>query len=78
MGLSRQPADGPAAISVSEHVTARPAAGLRPYIARYSGYREAGQQPAVHRGLSSPRIPIPPSLPTSTTRWPAACTPHPR
>jgi len=43
---------------VSEHVTALPAAGLRPLIARYSGYRDAGQPPGRHRGLPSPYLTV--------------------
>lgn len=41
---------------VDEHVMRRPAAGLRPLIAGYSGYRQAGLPPAVHRGLPSPYL----------------------
>jgi AraC-like DNA-binding protein len=43
---------------VSEAVTGLPAAGLRPYIARYSGYRQAGIAPAEHRGLPSPYLTV--------------------
>lgn len=39
---------------VSEAVTAQPAEPLRPFIAYYSGYRQAGIEPAEHRGLPSP------------------------
>jgi AraC-like DNA-binding protein len=39
---------------VDEHVAGRPADGLRPFIAGYSGYRQAGVPPAVHLGLPSP------------------------
>ena len=45
-------ADGP----VSEYVHARPAAPLRPFIGWYSGYRDVGAAPAVHRGLPSPYL----------------------
>ena len=47
-----------AASSVDEHVTGLPAAGLRPLIAGYSGYRQAGVAPAVHRGLPSPFLTV--------------------
>jgi AraC-like DNA-binding protein len=40
--------------TVSEAVAGVPAAALRPYIAGYSGYREAGVPPARHAGLPSP------------------------
>ena len=39
---------------VSEAVEHGPAAELRPYIARYNGYRQAGVAPATHTGLPSP------------------------
>ncbi|TQS46216.1 AraC family transcriptional regulator [Cryptosporangium phraense] len=35
---------------------ARPAPALRPFVAWYSGYRQAGIAPAVHRGLPSPYL----------------------
>ncbi|MFD8706332.1 helix-turn-helix domain-containing protein [Kitasatospora sp. NPDC059648] len=41
---------------VDEAVRARPAAALRPYVAWYSGYRQRGLAPAVHRGLPSPYL----------------------
>jgi hypothetical protein len=41
---------------MDEHVMRRPVAGLRPLIAGYSGYRQAGLPPAVHRGLPSPYL----------------------
>ncbi|MEV7026224.1 DUF6597 domain-containing transcriptional factor, partial [Kitasatospora sp. NPDC093558] len=41
---------------VDEAVRARPAAALRPYVAWYSGYRQRGIAPAVHRGLPSPYL----------------------
>jgi AraC-like DNA-binding protein len=31
-----------------------PAAALRPFVASWTGYRQAGDRPAVHRGLPSP------------------------
>ncbi|MBV9792352.1 MAG: AraC family transcriptional regulator [Actinobacteria bacterium] len=39
---------------VSEAARHRPPAALRPLVAWYSGYREAGEPPARHRGLPSP------------------------
>ncbi|MFJ4184663.1 helix-turn-helix domain-containing protein [Kitasatospora sp. NPDC089509] len=42
--------------AVDEAVHARPAAALRPYVAWYSGYRQRGLAPAVHRGLPSPYL----------------------
>ncbi|MGO8883629.1 MAG: DUF6597 domain-containing transcriptional factor [Streptosporangiaceae bacterium] len=39
-----------------ESVRVRPAAGLRPFVAHYSGYRQAGAAPARHRGLPSPYL----------------------
>jgi AraC-like DNA-binding protein len=41
---------------VSEGVRAQPAEALRPFIAYYSGYRQAGMEPAEHRGLPSPYL----------------------
>lgn len=41
-------------IEVNEGVTGQPAAALRPFVAHYSGYRQAGLEPAEHRGLPSP------------------------
>jgi AraC-like DNA-binding protein len=43
-----------AADEVDEHVAGLPAAALRPLIAGYTGYRQAGLEPAVHLGLPSP------------------------
>jgi AraC-like DNA-binding protein len=43
-------------VAVDEYVQARPAPGLRPYIAWYSGYRQRGVPPALHRGLPSPYL----------------------
>jgi AraC-like DNA-binding protein len=37
-------------------VRGRPAPALRPYLAGYSGYRDAGVAPALHRGLPSPHL----------------------
>jgi AraC-like DNA-binding protein len=39
---------------VDEYVQARPAPGQRPFVARYSGYRQRGLPPGLHRGLPSP------------------------
>ncbi len=41
---------------VSEAQTGWPAEPLRPFIAYYSGYRQAGIGPAEHRGLPSPYL----------------------
>ena len=43
-------------LPVDESVRGRPAPGLLPYIAGYSGYRQAGTAPAVHLGLPSPEL----------------------
>jgi AraC-like DNA-binding protein len=42
--------------TVNEAVRVRPVAALRRYIAWYSGYRQAGVGPAVHRGMPSPYL----------------------
>ena len=39
---------------INEHAVRRPGAALRPYVAWCTGYRQAGVEPAVHRGLPSP------------------------
>lgn len=41
---------------VNEAVIGQPAEPLRPFIAYYSGYRQAGIEPAEHRGLPSPYL----------------------
>jgi hypothetical protein len=41
-------------VEVNEHVMARPAPALRPFVAYYSGYRQRGLPPGTHRGLPSP------------------------
>ncbi|GAA2403609.1 AraC family transcriptional regulator [Streptomyces glaucosporus] len=41
---------------VDEYLCRRPAAPLRPYVARYFGYRQAGVPPGLHRGLPSPYL----------------------
>ncbi|HET9896901.1 MAG TPA: helix-turn-helix domain-containing protein [Streptosporangiaceae bacterium] len=46
----------PAPGSVNEAVAWRPAEPLRPFVAYYSGYRQAGIGPAEHRGLPSPYL----------------------
>jgi AraC-like DNA-binding protein len=40
----------------AEFVTIRPVPALRPYLDWYSGYRETGGVPSVHRGLPSPQL----------------------
>lgn len=52
------PAARPAGPAVDEHVAGRPAAGLRPLVSGYAGYRQAGVAPAVHRGLPSPFLTV--------------------
>jgi AraC-like DNA-binding protein len=39
---------------IDESARGRPAAPLLPFVAHYSGYRQAGVAPATHRGLPSP------------------------
>ncbi|MFB6889574.1 helix-turn-helix domain-containing protein [Kitasatospora sp. NPDC056327] len=46
----------PAHGTVDEAVRVRPATALRPYVAWYSGYRQRGLRPALHRGLPSPYL----------------------
>ena len=41
---------------VDEYAQARPTAALRPLVAFYSGYRQRGVAPALHRGLPSPYL----------------------
>jgi len=43
-------------VPVNESVWGVPAPALRPFIARYVGYRQAGLAPATHRGLPSPYL----------------------
>jgi AraC-like DNA-binding protein len=45
-----EPVDEP----VDEHCRRRPAEPLRPFVAHYTGYRQRGVPPALHRGLPSP------------------------
>lgn len=54
--MSSQP--GTLGETVDEHVTGVPEAGLRPLVSGYSGYRQAGVAPAVHRGLPSPFLTV--------------------
>jgi AraC-like DNA-binding protein len=54
----RAAAEPPGRHSADEHVAGQPAAGLRPFISGYSGYRQAGVAPAVHRGLPSPFLTV--------------------
>ena len=77
---------------IVESVRQLPGPALRPFIACYSGYRQAGLSPGRHRGLPSPNLtliitldeplavaahPIRGSLPGRSRRSSAACTPHP-
>src|SRR6201986_5569289 len=39
---------------MDEYAVRRPREELRPYVAWYTGYRQAGIEPAAHRGLPSP------------------------
>jgi AraC-like DNA-binding protein len=43
---------------IEESVWGVPAPALRPYVAGYSGYRQAGVPPATHRGLPSPYLTV--------------------
>jgi AraC-like DNA-binding protein len=43
---------------IDESVWEVPAPPLRPFIARYTGYRQAGVAPALHRGLPSPYLTV--------------------
>ncbi len=43
---------------INESLTGQPAPALRPFIARYVGYRQAGVGPARHRGLPSPYLTV--------------------
>lgn len=47
---------GTVGMTTNEWVTSRPAARVRPFVERYIGYRMAGYEPAVHRGLPSGRM----------------------
>jgi AraC-like DNA-binding protein len=48
------PQVSPAGTPVDEHSRRRPAEPLRPFVAHYTGYRQRGVPPALHRGLPSP------------------------
>ena len=50
----RQTSAGEAGEPVDEHCRWRPAEPLRPFVAHYTGYRQRGVPPALHRGLPSP------------------------
>jgi AraC-like DNA-binding protein len=45
-------------VATSEFVWRRPAPPLRPFVAWYGGYREAGVAPGRHRGLPSPHLTV--------------------
>jgi AraC-like DNA-binding protein len=49
---------GAAGDRINESVRGAPAPALRPFIAWYSGYRQAGLPPARHRGLPSPYLTV--------------------
>jgi AraC-like DNA-binding protein len=59
-------------VQVNEAIVGRPAAPLRPFIDYYSGYRQAGTPPAVHRGLPSPYLTV-----IFTLHEPLVITEHP-
>ncbi|MBN3929466.1 helix-turn-helix transcriptional regulator [Streptomyces verrucosisporus] len=61
--------------AVDEYVCRRPAPALRPYVARYTGYRQAGLRPALHRGLPSPYLTL---ILTLDDRLTVAAHPDPR
>jgi AraC-like DNA-binding protein len=56
LGCSRGAGENEQVETVNEGVRGVPAAALRPFIAFYSGYRQAGVEPAVHRGMPSPYL----------------------
>ena len=58
MGMDTSRVAAPAPPAVDEQVAGLPAAGLRPLISWYTGYRQAGVAPAVHRGLPSPFLTV--------------------
>jgi AraC-like DNA-binding protein len=41
---------------INEYVTSPPGPALRGIVSRYSGYRQRGAAPALHRGLPSPSL----------------------
>ncbi|GAA3633513.1 DUF6597 domain-containing transcriptional factor [Streptomyces chitinivorans] len=61
--------------AVDEYVCRRPAPALRPYVARYTGYRQTGLPPALHRGLPSPYLTL---ILTLDDRLTVAAHPDPR
>ncbi|WP_410539537.1 helix-turn-helix domain-containing protein [Streptomyces sp. KL2] len=61
--------------AVDEYVCRSPAPALRPYVARYTGYRQAGLPPALHRGLPSPYLTL---ILTLDDRLTVAAHPDPR
>jgi AraC-like DNA-binding protein len=54
MGTETSRLAAPRLPAVDEHVAGLPVAGLRPLVSWYTGYRQAGVEPGVHRGLPSP------------------------
>jgi AraC-like DNA-binding protein len=59
-------------MSVLQNATVRPPARLRPFVARYSGYRYEGLDPGTHLGLPSRHLTVVISLgePTNLLRMP--------
>jgi AraC-like DNA-binding protein len=49
---------GAGGVPINESVWGVPAPALRPFIAAYVGYRQAGVEPARHRGLPSPYLTV--------------------
>lgn len=47
---------GDVGVVVSDYRPGTPAPALRPFVAAYSGYRDAGGPPATHLGLPSPYL----------------------
>jgi AraC-like DNA-binding protein len=62
---------------INEHAVRRPGPGLRPYVASLIGYRQAGAEPAAHRGLPSPWLTMIVTLdePLVIARHPDPCQP---
>jgi AraC-like DNA-binding protein len=50
--------DADADIVVNDYALHVPAAPLRPFVASWTGYRQAGEPSAVHRGLPSPFLTV--------------------
>ena len=59
-------------MEVNEYVRALPAPALRRYVAFYSGYRQLGLPPGIHRGLPSPYLTL-----ILTLDEPVVVTAHP-